>query len=148
MIKCQVHTSACAPLSSTVMRLLASTLVIALSCGCASEPVSDEQRALNVCLWAVDQPGWKLLTTPPANADELRSAIVASGQTPRPEPRDYEYWFSQPDGRYLRCTNGLGRSFEAEGMPAVCGASTHTLTQVNGQWSVVSSPLILCQRRR
>src|SRR5688572_30397318 len=104
------------------MRLLASVLIAVLSCGCASAPVSEEQRALNVCLWAEDQPGWKLLATPPTMAETLRAAIVASGQRPLPEPSDQEFWFLRSDGRYLRCTNGLGGSFESGGMPAVCGA--------------------------
>jgi len=147
-MKCQAHTAACAPLSSTVMRLLASFLVVALSCGCASTPVSDEQRALNVCMWANDQAGWQFLSTPPPNADALRSAIVASGQRPLPEPADYEFWFSRRDGRYLRCTNALGGSFEAGGMPSVCGAMTHTLTPAGEHWNVESGDLVLCHRSR
>ena len=129
------------------MRLLASALVAVLFCGCASAPVSDEQRALNVCLWAEEQAGWQLLPTPPTNADTLRSAIVASNQRPFPEPGDREFWFSKSDGRYLRCTNNLGASFEAQGMPAVCGASTHTFTRAGEFWAVSSNPVVLCHRR-
>jgi hypothetical protein len=132
----------------TVMRLLTSFLLAAISCGCASAPVSDEQRALNICLWSQDQVAWKSLSTAPAIADTLRAAIVASGQRPFPEPGEHEWWFAQSDGRYLRCTNRLGAMFEAEGMPAVCGASTHTFTPEGGSWSVGSGGLVHCNKRR
>jgi hypothetical protein len=130
------------------MRLLASFLLAALSGGCASAPMSDEQRALNICLWTQDQMGWRFLPTAPAIAETLRSAIVASGQRPIPEPGEYEWWFAQSDGRYLRCTNRLGAMFEAEGMPTVCGSSTHTFTSEGESWSVESGELVLCNRRR
>ena len=134
------------------MRLLASALATAILCGCASKPaseaISDAQRALNVCLYAEDQAGWKFLPTAPEIADSLRSVIVASNQHPFPETEDHEMWFAQSDGRYLRCTNELGGAFEAEGMPAVCGAMTHAFRRIGESWSVESSPLVLCQRRR
>jgi hypothetical protein len=130
------------------MRLLANFLLAAILCGCASAPVSDEQRALNTCLWAQEQVGWKFLPMAPAIADTLRSAIVDSGQRPIPEPGEHEWWFAQSDGRYLRCTNRLGAMFEAEGMPAVCGASTHTFTPERESWSVEDGDLVLCNKRR
>ena len=130
------------------MRLLACFLLAGLTCGCASAPVSDEQRALNICLWAKDQAGWKFLPTAPAIADTLRSATVASGQRPVSDPGEYEWWFAQSDGIFLRCTNRLGAMFEAEGMPAVCGASTHTFTPEGESWSVKDGDLVLCNKRR
>src|SRR4051812_17783933 len=130
------------------MRLLASFLLAALSCGCALTPVSDGQRALNMCLWTQDQAGWKYLPAAPTNADTLRSAIVASGQRPNPEPGEYEWWFAQSDGRYLRCTNRLGAMFEAAGMPAVCGSWTHTFKPAGDSWSVEGGNLVLCNKRR
>ena len=129
------------------MRLPASVLVAVLSLGCASAPVSEEQRALNVCLRGDDQPGWKLLSAPPAIAQALRNSIVTSGQLPLPEPGDHEYWFLQSDGRYLRCTNTFGGWFESEGMPAVCGAFTYTFTRAGESWEVASSPLVMCNKR-
>ena len=128
------------------MRLLASILVVPIVCGCASQPISDEQRALNICLYAEQQAGWNFLGAPPAIADVLRSAIVAANQRPFPEPSDREYWFSQADGRYLRCTNELGGAFEAEDMPAICGTMTHTFTRAGESWSVETSPLVMCHK--
>jgi hypothetical protein len=130
------------------MRLLASVTLVTLSLGCATVPVTEEQRALNTCLWANDQAGWHFLLTPPPNADTLRSAIVASGQRPLPEPTDHELWFSQPDGRYLRCTNALGGAFESDGMPSVCGAMTHILKPAGELWEVEGGDIVLCHRRR
>jgi hypothetical protein len=130
------------------MRLLASVLVAAMACACASKPVSDEQRALNLCLYAEDQSGWTLLGTPPPIADLLRSAIVAAHWRPVLKPDDHEYWFSRADGRYLRCTNELGGMYEAEGMAAICGTTTYTLTRVGESWSVETSPIVFCQKRR
>jgi hypothetical protein len=130
------------------MRLLSSLLLAALSCGCASAPMSDEQRALNICLWPQSQVGWSYLPTAPPIADTLRTAIVASGQRPIPEPGELEWWFARSDGSYLRCTNSFGAMFEDEGMPAVCGASTHTLTPAGESWSVEDGNLVFCNKRR
>jgi len=146
--KVQGQPAASAPLSSNVTCLLASCLLAVLSYGCASTPVSEEQRALNICLWSQDQPGWRYLPEAPTIADALRSAIVSSGVRPLPEPGEYEWWFVHADGRYLRCTNRFAAMFEAEGMPAVCGSSTHTFTPAGESWSVEDGDLVLCNKRR
>jgi hypothetical protein len=130
------------------MRLLASSLVAAILCGCASKPISEEQGALNICLYAEDQAGWTLLSNPPPIADSLRAAIIATSWRPVLKPDDHELWFSQADGRYLRCTNEFGGMYEDEGMPAICGTTTYTFTRAGESWNVETSPIVFCQKRR
>jgi len=95
---------ACAPLSSTVMRL-ASTIALALmTVGCATLVTPDEEIARTCGI----ESGWHQLKGTPANSSELLS-LAATGKRGdtemkfSPESMTHKRWFGKGESELAYC---------------------------------------------
>lgn len=127
--------------------LRCSLVVAMLLCGCAGPPISEEQRALDSCLFPQHQSGWRLLDSAPPIADVLRAAIASSKDAAAPEPDDYELWFSHADGRFLRCVH-YGSASNDKGGLGICSSATQLLARSGDHWIVDGSWITTCHERR
>ena len=122
--------------------LVASTLLCAELCGCATSRQAASSDTLSSCLVGDDQLGWVYIEQPPANADDLRAVMVASISVSRFDLKYAEHWFSHTDGRLLRCT--LHPQFGH----GPCGASNYIFSKHDGSWKAEYGPTLLCIEKR
>jgi hypothetical protein len=102
-------------------RFIASAIAAVSLCACEAHQGASAEGAAKLCD-ADSRSGWRYLDHAPANADALRAALWKSDPGMQLHANDPEYWFTQKDGAYMRCT--VRQQPLSEGSSIMCSART------------------------
>ena len=108
--------------------------------GCAPQPISLEQQALDSCLWSDEQSGWQLDAAKPENAEMLLRLVRAKSTSNAVQDDSYpQYWFTHISGRRFACS-----TYSFLDLPAVCTRIAYEFVQNGDDWYVEETNLVIC----